>query len=85
MTTASTWCSTAISPSRSKCESSVGVAAVHEVFGGKAFYKCTQAWVVTDSTFTQAAVKLAAADKVRLMAGENLQRPYNNTERIVEQ
>ena len=42
--------------------------------------------MVTDSTFTQAAVKLAAADKVRLMAGENLQRPYNNnTERIVEQ
>jgi restriction system protein len=57
-----------------KCYSSpVGQGAIQEVVAGKAIYKCTEAWVVTNSTFTPAAVKLAEANGVRLIAGKELQ------------
>jgi restriction system protein len=44
----------------------VGVRAVQEVLGAKRFYKATEAWVVTDATFTPAAIKLARSCGVRL-------------------
>lgn len=44
----------------------VGVTAVQEVLGAKHFYRANEAWVVTNSTFTVAAKKLARSSKVRL-------------------
>jgi hypothetical protein len=54
-------------------KSTVGPKAVQEVVAGRAHYKCTEAWVVTNSTFTSAAVALAESNGVRLIAGEELQ------------
>jgi hypothetical protein len=51
----------------------VGPSAVQEVVAGQAMYDCSEAWVVTNSTFTPAAVALAEANGVRLIAGEELQ------------
>lgn len=45
----------------------VGIAAVQEAVSGKAIYGCTDAMVVTNSTFTSAAKKLAAANDVMLL------------------
>lgn len=50
----------------------VGPAAVQEVAAGSKFYKCSQASVVTNSTFTPAAVALAEANDVRLIDGDEL-------------
>jgi restriction system protein len=44
----------------------VGLQAVQEVLGAKSFYCADEAWVVTDSTFTEAARNLARSAKVRL-------------------
>ena len=44
----------------------VGFQAVQEVLGAKSFYEADEAWVITDSTFTEAARKLARASNVRL-------------------
>ena len=44
----------------------VGIQAVQEVLGAKLFYAADEAWVITDSTFTEAARKLARAADVRL-------------------
>jgi hypothetical protein len=51
----------------------VGQGAVQEVVAGKAMYDCTEAWVVTNSSFTPAAVRLAGVNGVRLVAGDELQ------------
>ena len=51
----------------------VGPTAVQEVAAGKAVYECSEAWVVTNSTYTPAAVTLAEANGVRLIGGEELQ------------
>lgn len=45
---------------------SVGLNAVQEVLGAKSFYKAHEAWVITDSTFTAAARRLARSANVRL-------------------
>ena len=50
----------------------VGNAAVQEVYAAKAYYKCDGAWVVTNSTFTQAAVEQAEPCTVRLVDGKKL-------------
>lgn len=50
----------------------VGPAAVQEVVAGSRYYKCNQAWVVTNSSYTPAAVALAAANDVRLIDGNEL-------------
>ena len=50
----------------------VGPAAVQEVVAGRKYYKCTQAWVVTNSTYTPAAVTLAQVNDVRLIDGNEL-------------
>lgn len=47
----------------------VGVSSVQEVVAGKAYYRCEEAMVVTNSTFTAAAEKLAAANSVVLLDG----------------
>jgi restriction system protein len=49
-----------------RCSSAVGVKAVQEVLGAKSHYKANEAWVVTDSTFTTAARKLARSAMVHL-------------------
>lgn len=49
--------------------SPVGVSAVQEVVAGKAYYGCTEAMVVTNSTFTSAAEKLAKSNGVILIDG----------------
>lgn len=49
--------------------SPVGVAAVQEVTAAKAHYGCNAAMVVTNSTFTSAAEKLAAENRVILLSG----------------
>ncbi|WP_394795085.1 restriction endonuclease [Armatimonas sp.] len=51
---------------------SVGVRAVQEAFAAKAKYKCSEAMVVTNSTFTKQAIELARANKVTLMDREQL-------------
>lgn len=52
--------------------SAVGPTAVQEVVAGSRYYKCSQAWVVTNSTYTPAAVALAQANEVRLIDGDEL-------------
>ncbi|WP_205878912.1 restriction endonuclease [Mycobacterium camsae] len=62
----------------------VGPSAVQEVVAGRAVYGCSEAWVVTNSTFTPAAVTLAKANGVRLIAGDELQWLAENPERSTE-
>lgn len=45
----------------------VGPSAVQEVVAGRAVYGCSEAWVVTNSTFTPAAV--AQRSRLRLGSG----------------
>jgi HJR/Mrr/RecB family endonuclease len=52
--------------------SPVGNAAVQEAYAAAAFYNCDQAWVVTNSVFTQSAVTLAAKIAVVLIDGAAL-------------
>lgn len=52
----------------------VGNSAVQEVFAAKAYYQCTDAWVVTNASFTAAAVEQARPCGVRLVDGAALKR-----------
>lgn len=45
----------------------VGNEAVQQVHAAKAFYRCTEAWVVTTGTFTPAARSLAQRTNVKLV------------------
>lgn len=49
--------------------SPVSLGAVQEVIAGKAMYGCNAAMVVTNSTFTEAAEKLAKQNGVKLISG----------------
>lgn len=49
--------------------SPVSLGAVQEVIAGKAMYNCNAAMVVTNSTFTEAAEKLAKQNGVKLVSG----------------
>ena len=51
---------------------SVGNKAVQEVHAAKGYYKCSRAWVVTNSTFTASAKSLARQLDVRLVDGTDL-------------
>ena len=52
---------------QAKCYSgSVGNSAIQEAVAGKAFYNADEAYVVTNSTFTKSAIKLAKANNVTL-------------------
>ncbi len=42
----------------------VGISAVQEVVGSKAHYNADEAWVVTNSGFTEAAIDLARSNDV---------------------
>lgn len=44
----------------------VGIKAVQEILGAKAYYKADHAWVVTNSEFTNAAMELADTSGVTL-------------------
>lgn len=44
----------------------VGIKAVQEALSGKAYYDCDKAMVITNSTFTPAAIELAKKSKVKL-------------------
>ncbi len=52
----------------------VGVGAVQEAVAAKGKYACTEALVVTNSTFTRPAVELAVANAVELWDREELIR-----------
>lgn len=52
--------------------SKVGIAAVQEVNTGRVVYRCTDAWVITNSTFTPNAEYAAMLNNVRLIDGEKL-------------
>ena len=62
----------------------VGPSAVQEVAAGRSMYGCTEAWVVTNSTFTPAALTLAEANGVRLIAGEELRWLAENPDRSTD-
>ena len=51
---------------------SVGVRAVQEAVAAKAKYKCSEAMVVTNSTFTKQAMELARVNRVTLWDREQL-------------
>ena len=48
-------------------DKSVGIKAVQEVMGAKAYYKCDLAMAITNNTFSPQAKRLAATDNVILM------------------
>lgn len=50
----------------------VGLKAVQEVQGARAHYKASEAWVVTNSNFTQQAFQLAKSNGVRLIGRDEL-------------
>jgi HJR/Mrr/RecB family endonuclease len=50
----------------------VGNKAIQEVFAAKTFYSCSSAWVITNSTFTDSAIKLAGKLRVVLIDGRKL-------------
>jgi len=45
----------------------VTLRAVQEVIGAKRYYKCDEAWVVTNNFYTNSAIDLARSDSVVLM------------------
>jgi hypothetical protein len=57
----------------------VGNKAVQEVVASKAFYdNATHAIVITNSTFTPSAIKLAEANAVKLVTGEDISNYIEN-------
>ena len=50
----------------------VGNGAVQEVVAALAYYRGTEAWVISNSTFTGAARELAQSNRVRLVGGADL-------------
>lgn len=62
----------------------VGPTAIQEVVAGKAFYGCSEAWVITNSRFTPAATALGQSNGVRLIAGEELEWLVDNPDASVD-
>lgn len=52
----------------------VGIKAVQEIYAAKAYYGADQAWVISNSTYTSSAKKLAKACGVKLMDRTDLQQ-----------
>ena len=50
----------------------VGVEAVQQAFASKPYYRATEAWVVTNNTFTRSAHELAKKGDVSLIGREKL-------------
>ncbi len=57
----------------------VGIKAVQEVVGSKAHYKATQAFCITNSTFTPAAQTLAKSNGVALLSRRDLIKLMHKT------
>lgn len=55
-------------------KSRVGVKAVQEVIPAIKMYKATEAWVITNSTYTKQALTLARHNQVRMIDREDLIR-----------
>lgn len=53
-------------------KNNVGINAVQQIVGAKKYYKADETWVVTNSHFTDAARKLASANRVVLIDREQL-------------
>lgn len=53
-------------------KNNVGLEAVQQVQAGKAKYNCSEAWVVSNSNYTDQAISLAKANGVRLIARQEL-------------
>ncbi|RJS63072.1 restriction endonuclease [Priestia filamentosa] len=51
----------------------VGISAIQQIYGAKAYYKADEAWVITNSTFTKSARALAQACNVQLFDRKALQ------------
>jgi ketosteroid isomerase-like protein len=55
-----------------QCQDTIGNSAVQQVHGALPYYKATEAWVVTTSTFSRDAIDLAYRTGVRLVSGNQL-------------
>lgn len=55
----------------------VGVHAIQEVLGGKEYYRCQEAWVISKLGFTQSARELAEISEVRLITRNELSKWAN--------
>ena len=52
--------------------SNVGIKAVQEIVGSKAYYNATEAFCITNSTYTKAAITLAKSNNVALLTRKEL-------------
>ncbi|SHN24254.1 restriction endonuclease [Gracilibacillus kekensis] len=60
----------------------VGVRAVQEIVSAQKYYKADECWVITNSFFTNQAIKLASSNQVRLINRSELMDwmiTYNKT------
>lgn len=55
-------------------KNNVGISAIQEVVSALPVYKGQEAWVITNSYFTSAAIQLAKANNVRLLNRDDLLR-----------
>lgn len=62
----------------------VSISAVQEVYSAKAYYKASEAWVVTNSYYTKSAKELADACNVRLIDRAELMNLINKYNRSLE-
>lgn len=62
----------AVQCKRYKQSNRVGNTAIQEVVTGKIFYDCTEAWVITTSTYTPHAIQLANKVGVKLIDRNSL-------------
>lgn len=58
---------------RYRKKNNVGINAVREVYGAKAYYEADEAWVVTNSYYTRQANELARKCEVKLLNRDKLQ------------
>ena len=65
-----------------KYSSKVGNSAIQEVAAGRKIYKCTEAWVITNSTFTPGAIQLAKANRVKLIDGFEMTKYFEDVRKI---
>lgn len=59
---------------RYKKKNNVGISAVREVYGAKAYYGADEAWVITNSYYTKQANELACKCNVKLLDRDSLQK-----------
>ena len=59
-------------------KSAVGIRAVNEVIAAKVYYDADEAWVMTNSYFSNQAINLALSDNVRLFTRNDLENIINS-------